>query len=375
MNYDEFKENVKDSITSHLSSQYSNADVSLNEVHKNNVTLTGLIIKSEETNITPTIYLESFYKDYQNGDSMDNILDRIADTYEKNNFIEGVDVEKLTSIEEVKDHIFPRVVGIAENADLLANRPHDLVAADLALIYAVNLASDENGGMSIPITESLMNSYGLSKEELHDIALKNMDERMDITFKGMNEVMREMMIPDILNSNGGDLEAAEAMLENMLPPEEAMYVLGNNEKLNGAVTMFDTKTMDSISEKLEGDFYVLPSSVHEVIVVPMTDEISLEHLESMVKEVNANELSPEDKLSDNVYAYDSKEHELLRADQYNDRVNERNSEKTKVTEKEETRVSFKEQLADAKKEAKAIKETKKEKETQVKKKKSVSIED
>lgn len=394
MNFEEFKQEVVDNIKDHLPEKYEDANVQINEVMKNNETLSGLTIRTDDVNVTPTIYLEGFFREYEDGTSMDEILDNIADVYQNHALDHDFDVSQITDYEKVEDKIIPRVVGIEGNDELLAQRPHEVVAEDLAIIYAVDLGSGPDGGMSVPITNALMESYGIDQEQLHEVAMKNMDENMGITFKGMNEVMAEMMMPQMLEMTGGDEEAAKEMLASMVPPEEAMYVVSNEEKLNGAVAVFDQKTMDDIAEKVGGDFYVLPSSIHEALVVPMTEDgPDRAQLESMVREVNETQVAPQDRLSDNVYAYDAESHELMRADKYEEHQQEKENakdevlaDKPKVEERKMylkgdidpsyEKQSFKEQIADAKMEAKAENEKHKPDPEKAKaKKKNIGIDD
>lgn len=397
MNFEEFKQEVMDNIKDHLPEKYEDANVSINEVMKNNETLSGLTIRTDDVNVTPTIYLEGFFREYEDGTSMDEILDNIAEVYENHALDHDFDVSQITDYEKVEDKIIPRVVGIEGNDELLANRPHELVAEDLAIIYAVDLGTGPDGGMSVPITNALMESYGIDQEQLHETAMKNMDENMDITFKGMNEVMAEMMMPQMMEMTGGDEEAAREMLASMVPPEEAMYVVSNEEKLNGAVAVFDQKTMDDIAEKVGGDFYVLPSSVHEALVVPMTEDgPDRAQLESMVREVNETQVAPQDRLSDNVYAYDAEAHELMRADKYEERQEEREANakaevladkpaeqgekkmylKGDIAPEYAEKASFKDQIKEAKVEAKAENEKHKpDPEKAAAKKKNIGIDD
>ena len=132
-----------------------------------------------------------------------------------------------------------------------------------------------------------------------------------------------------------------------------MYVLSNADKLNGAAALLDAKTMEDISEKLGGDFVVLPSSIHETIVLPLNEDMDRHTLEAMVQDVNATQVAPEERLSDHVYAYDAKEHELFRADKAEERAAAKEAEASKETavektsakeEKKQERPSLKERL-------------------------------
>ena len=114
--------------------------------------------------------------------------------------------------------------------------------------------------------------------------------------------------------------------------------------INGAAAILNDTARQEIAEKL-GDFYVLPSSIHEVMIVPKSTGRSLEELELMVRSVNSSEVEPDEVLSDHVYEYDAKEHELFRSDRAEERAKlkaeqrgegkERHSLKDKLAEKKE----------------------------------------
>ena len=304
MSYEEFKNEIIENIKEHLSSGHDDVTVTINDVVKNNDRhLDGLMIRDESVNISPTIYLNNFYEEYVDGADMDEILDKIAGIYEANVIDHDFDLSAVTDFEAAKDRIVARVVNAGYNSELLANRPHILMD-DLAITYHIDLGHKGDGAMSTAITNALAEQFGVTAEDLHKIALANIDMNNKSVFKGMTEVMMEMVGAEI---------PTDAMLNN---GKEQMYVLSNESKMNGAAAILDTKMMDSIAEKLDGDYYILPSSIHETLVVPMGSEADRETLESMVRDVNATQLAPEEKLSDHVYVYDSQEHTVMRADRY-----------------------------------------------------------
>ena len=317
MDFEEFKNSVADQIKDFLPEKYEDASVTLQDVTKNNDTvLTGLLIKTEDSNIAPNIYLENFFEQYQDGRDMADILQNIADVRVQHEMEQGFDVSRLTDFDQVKDNIICKLVNAELNADYLADKPH-IMMEDLAVVYAIDLGGNESGHMSAPITNSLMEQYGVTTEELHDIALHNLSESQ-IEFKTMRDVLVDMMFPDGIQPD--DPRAF------MLPPEEenpSMYVLSNADKLNGAAAILDSKTMENISEKLGGDFIVLPSSIHETIVLPVTEDMDHHTLEAMVQDVNAGQVAPEERLSDHVYMYDSQEKELVLADKMEERQAQR----------------------------------------------------
>ena len=317
MDFEEFTQQVAKEVKRFLPEKYDNAEITLQEVTKNNdQQLTGLMIKTEDTNIAPNIYLEGYFEQYQDGKDIEDIVRDIADVRVKHEMSQDFDVSKLTDFDQVKDHIICKLVNAEMNKDYLADKPFTPVE-DLAVIYAIDLGGNESGHMTAPITNKLLESYGITEQELHDIAIHNLAESQ-IEFKTMRDVLVDMMFPEGIQE--GDPRAF------MLPPEEenpSMYVLSNADKLNGAAAILDSKTMEDISEKLGGDFIVLPSSIHEVIVLPVNEDMDRQTLEAMVQDVNAGQVAPEERLSDHVYMYDSQAKELVRADKMEERRQER----------------------------------------------------
>ena len=195
MDFEEFKASVAEQIKDYLPEKYADATVDLQDVTKNNDTvLTGLLIRTEDSNIAPNIYLENFFAQYQDGEDLGDILQHIADIRVNHEMEQGFDVSKITDFDQVKDHIICKLVNAEMNADYLADKPHTLVE-DLAVVYAVDLGGGEGGRMSAPITNNLMEQYGVTTQELHDIALQNLSESQ-IEFKTMRDVLVDMMFPD-----------------------------------------------------------------------------------------------------------------------------------------------------------------------------------
>lgn len=314
MSFDEFKETIAEEIKAFLPDKYENADIQINTVHKNNEELTGITIRTGETNIAPNIYLDSYYESYLDGESLEDIMQNIADVRVEHEIEKPLDVDMITDYEKAKDRILPKIVGMEGNEKYLEDKPFTQME-DLAVVYYVDMGRLGDGTMSSPITENLMNSWGVTQEELHQTALSNMESKSVSSFKTMQEVMMEMMLPDMAERFGGDMDAARDEISSMLPPDEgAMYVLTNQEKLNGATALLDAKIMGEISEKFGENFFILPSSLHEVLIVPAREGMELSVLENMVQEVNATQVAPQDRLSDHVYKYDAQEQSVFRAD-------------------------------------------------------------
>lgn len=301
MKFDEFKDAVVEKIREYLPETFANADVRLQVVTKNNdLQLTGLTIKAGNSNIAPTIYLEQFFDAYEKGEDINVILQRIAETRISHEFRDKFDTESITDLGRCKDNIVPRLIGRAWNTELLRSRPHKLVA-DLAVTYCIHLGEDRNGTTSVPISNELLASWNISVNELHDIAIGNMDKVTPPVFSSMSSVIGSLLLDDM----PGDMteEEKKAMLSEFVFADDAMFVLTNTQKLNGAAEVLNRDVMERIIGQIGKDFFILPSSIHEVLIVPATPDMEVSMLENMVREVNQTQVSPEDRLSDNVYVY------------------------------------------------------------------------
>ena len=303
MNFNDFKNKVAEKIKDFLPETFSDADVSLQCIIKNNdLKVTGLTIKKQSKNIAPTIYLESFFSRYENGAEFYSILKEIADERIKYESKENFDTSLITDFSKCSHLIIPRLVNKELNSSLLSQRPYTPLA-DLAVIYCISLGTTEDCSISVPITNNLMLSWNISTEELHNLAVANLPSIEKSSFQSMNEVMRKLILPEISKEFDGDIEKAEESISNMIP-DNLMFILSNEKKTNGAAALLDNSIMQKVIEEIGDSFYILPSSIHEIIIVPNSLNImDVAALREMVEEVNLSQVSPAERLSDNVYIY------------------------------------------------------------------------
>ena len=292
MSFNVFAKAVVDKIREYLPESFANASVDLQTVVKtNDLKLTGLTIRSAESNISPTIYLEQFFDKYQSGEDMSEVLETIADIRLRNEVKDTFDVGQITDFDRVRGKIVPRLIGKEWNKELLAIRPHKIIA-DLAVTYHIMMGRDFSGIASAPITNSLMEAWGADVDTLHDLAIRNMMELLPSRFMTMSSVLASMMGED-----------AEELLSVMPPADEAMFILSNEQKVNGAAALLDKEIMKTVIERVGKEFFVLPSSIHECIIVPATADMDVSTLVSMVRDVNQSQVAPDERLSDSVYVY------------------------------------------------------------------------
>ncbi len=286
MNYKNFKQYVADHIKGFLPQDYNVHEISITEQRKNNnVIWDGLSIKGDR-NIVPAIYLEPYYQAYTEGVKLDVILQKIADVYMESMEQVGEFSADRFQYEKVKNGIFVVVQNAEMNRELLEKVPHE-IRDDLALLYRVNVELSNGEKGSVLIHNSHLESWGIDEKTLKEVAWNNMHDYYPPEFSTMSNVLRSVGYDEIPE----DVEFVE------------MYVLSNKDKQYGAAYMFDTEIMNKIAEGIGGDIVVIPSSIHESILLKRQKETDFDTLREMVKEVNRTQLHPTEILSDEVYLY------------------------------------------------------------------------
>ena len=304
LDFEEFQQYVKDNIRDFLPPEFEDAEVVLNTVRKNNGRdLHAVNIRIPGSNITPNIYLESFYQNYsEDGMELDVCLKRLAnlELEHMNPSQEFMDVaNKILDVDFAREHVVMHVVNAEKNAESLKEMPHKLTE-DLAIIYKIYLGSDDGGVGTVAVKNEYLEKWGISADELHEWALENSNLLMPATVQDMGSLLRQSF---------GDSEFDLPVVCE----DEMMYVVSNERKVNGASSIIYSDALERLAEKLGTDLYVLPSSVHEIIAIS-TNFGTPEELAAMVREVNATQVSVEEQLSDHVYKYDAHEKTLSLAD-------------------------------------------------------------
>lgn len=296
MNKSTFNETVKNSVLSSLGeNDYS---VDLGEVTKNNgVKLDSLIIRKINSQLGVTFYLNGYYNNYENGkENIATITESILSSYlDKRVSGKSFDLDFIKNKENILSKVFYRIVNETRNNDLMTYAPYSkfIDGSDMIVTYAILVEeNDEAGIASVLVTNQIMDTYDISMCELMEAASNNTPNSFPVTFQNITQVLSAMMGIDELS----------IPLEDELP----IWVLSNINNLNGASVIMYKKTLQDISNKLHGSFYILPSSVHELLCIPDEGNINPESLYEMVSCVNLTEVGPTDFLSDIVLYYDSK---------------------------------------------------------------------
>lgn len=264
-------------------------------VKNNGVALEGIAIIEEGKKISPVIYLNDYYVVYQKGVTLEEVMEDILKVYEKSRVSPSADSDFYKDFERVAPRIVCKLVNYDRNEELLQRIPH-ICCLDLALVFYYALEDAEIGSGTILIFNSHLAMWGVTRERLYEIARRNTPRIYPYEFREMREILEE---------NFGEMGQIPEDREEL-----PMYVLSNAAHTFGAVYILYDSVLAGIAEKLQDDFYILPSSVHECIIVPSKVQADREELEDMVFEINRTQVLPEDVLSDQVYLYEKECHRL-----------------------------------------------------------------
>ena len=318
MDYENFKERFVEDLRDKLYESGAEVNISVHTVNKLNESYEAITVTPEGSNIGVNIGIDKFYEALDNGRSYDEVVDKAVEVI--NNGINqrpDFDINSLSDYSQMKSKLAMEVVSAETNAEMLATVPHQNIE-DMAVVYRFVLNSDDEGRASILVTNQLLDSMGVTPEQLHADAMENAPVIKPVEIKGMSEVMAEMM----------GIEQAEMMgIFPVAPEDEQMYVATVPDKVHGAGVLAYQDFMEKAAERAGGDFFILPSSIHEILIVPDNGKMGLKDLEAMVRDVNATQVAPADKLTDSVYHYDSKEKIFELGEKFVARQAEREAEK------------------------------------------------
>ena len=284
-------------IRTAIASSIANAELNLQTINKASGSYEGLVVKTDNTGVSPVLNLTSAYEKYESGTSIDEIIDGFVDMLE-NLEKPSIDTQSFRSFDAVKDRIYPRVINRIINEDYLSDKPH-IDMGDISVMFVVRVMVDSNGVAEAIIDNNLMSVWSISTEELMKTAVSTIEQEEPMFCN-----IEDMLFGD------GEHNTIETAVEGELAP---MFVLTNQQKTRGANLILNKKALNRITARF-GDVYVIPSSIHEVLILPISTAEKMgrdvEDIVEMIKTVNESEVREEDRLSETLYRYTQKKKEL-----------------------------------------------------------------
>lgn len=305
MTYEKFLETIKKSVEEKLGKDY---ELSVQPVTKNNgVCLDGLTMCPVGGNVVSVVYLNSYYDRVEAGMSAEDAAKEIVGIMREDTAAGKVAEMELTEYEKMQPKIMFKVIQAASNERMLHDVPH-ILFLDLAIVFYLYFEQDETEPITTLVHNSLMEAWGIREDDLWNIARVNTMKMLPATIQSMSEVGAEAA-----KMNLGELFDEEIMEELLRDSVPEFYMLTNQIGLYGAGCMLYDGVLKAFADSLDDDLVILPSSIHEVLLLPDRVSDPYEYLGDIVTDVNQNDVPVEDRLSDQVYKYLRETDEIVMA--------------------------------------------------------------
>ncbi len=270
-------------IVEHLKERLPECEITSRHVLKNNgKELTGVCIKANDSNIGPNIYIDKVYNRYIDGEDLDIILDELQLVYETNSNPE-FNLGNLTIFHDVKDKLDIKVINTALNEEYLQNVP-SMKFMDLSIVARIKISDNA----TITITNAMLNEWKLDKAYVLGCAIANTLSSDKLYIKPIGQVIAEMTSLDVPE------EVDDAFYVCRTEADNGQY---------GARAMLFNKQLMEFAKSIDSDLYVIPSSIHEILLIQIKSNASHNEINDMIKDVNSTAVENEDILSDHVYIF------------------------------------------------------------------------
>lgn len=284
--------------------------VSSSEMIKNNGTIKhAIMIRKNSENLTPSIYVDEFYESFKRGEGFSEIVAKIIQIRDANGTDKELDLSYIEKYEMIKDNLIIKLINKEYNAGILDDTPH-IDFADMVVVFLIRICDPIVGEGTILLHNSLFDMWNVSLDRLFIDAKNNTMKSYSPCFMDIVDVMKEIIAKNkarfAFENNAFD---DFYLLSN---DSQKMYVLSNQNRWYGASVIVYDGLLKELSDSLASDLYILPSSIHELIVIPQNGDEDAYAYTNMVSEVNSLNLPKEEVLSNHAYRY-RRENNLLEA--------------------------------------------------------------
>lgn len=286
-----FYNDITIAVQKHLGEDWT-AELLTNVTKNNGTNRVAMVLYKNDDKIRPQIYLEKYYEDYQRGKELQEIVEEVLKMYKS--AMKDINPKNLERLEEwtnIKERLALRIVSKERNQKELYNLVYEEVC-DLVAIATICVERNGEGVKSIRITQDLARKWNVSNKEILEAAKENTSKLFPPKIQDLYEFVQDMV----------DISREELSQGRKNFPD--LQILTNDLCINGATVILYDSFMKEVYEHLGGKFIILPSSVHEVLVVPLEDSMYIPYLQEVVESINQRFVAEDEILSDNVYMYD-----------------------------------------------------------------------
>lgn len=291
-----------------LKAEFGADNIAVRDIVKNNgVHLTGVSLSGTEndTCLAATVYLDFGYADYIEHGDFDAVVNSMINMLKQKVTPKDLGLQSmddLKSYESMKEFILPTLINKKMNKEMLRTVPNKDYL-DMSIVYKIYLEINENGANTITINNRLMETWGISLDELHNMAIDNLKSKKSEIAKPvvteMKELIMNMLSKDNLSADISNLVGALSEKD-----EQEMYVVTNTKMISGNMLLLNEDFVKELNKRFTGKVYCIPSSVEEWILLVSNHEIDIDERDSLneiIRSINKEELKAESVLSDHLY--------------------------------------------------------------------------
>ena len=309
---EEFKEEILRRVMEYFPDKTS---VRITTITKNNgISYEGLAVLSGRKSVSVIVNISDLWQEYlaEKGD-MEEITKKILELIiREDSEMDGI-IYRFQLLKEAKENLYYALINYEQNRERLENIPHKRVL-DLAVVLYVGLKSG-NGYLSMQITENLLQLWETDFDSLYETAERNTMREQFVQITSMKEMLKGIFA-DCMEEER-QTECATEKQEGEQPVSEIpggsglpVDIISNARHFYGAACMLSPGVLEKEAEKMDSDLFILPCSVHEIIVLPAEGEAEAGDLHRIVQEANAAWKDTTEWLSDSLYHYDRKSGEI-----------------------------------------------------------------
>ena len=313
MDFEAFKNELMELITQELDNRgIENLSLRFDSINSPDGQNERLVVSVGDSKMSMAFRLREIFRDVENGEDMEHAVNRMVNTIKESISVietKEQDVKAfVTDYEKVKDNTYLRLV--PGDSPILGETPHKKVE-DMALVVSIALVdfSDEHGKSVVVVSKPLMEMYGIDEQQLFADAERNSLSYEPVVFTPLGEMIKNLI-----------------QAENLPDPADEgiiAYIATNRTGFHGASVVTYPDFCKEAAETMGGSFYLIPSSVHEFILIKDDGTPKAKDLNKMIKNVNETVLEPRDFLSNQCYHYDAKSKTLETGLKYAQKVQQR----------------------------------------------------
>lgn len=302
MNYEKFKSDLKNLLEIEL----ANRSIDVEEMHEENIekmneSYDAIVIKPAGASVATIIHLKEAFEAFKSGTELrEMILGAREEDAELKAMVKSIademenepqfDMSIFDDYKQVKSRLSMQIVSAKRNAELLDDVPHERIE-DMAVVYRILMTQPGSGNETVTtlVTNKMLKKYGITDSQLKKDAMRNAPNIKPVKIRDMSETIKDF-----------DLELAP----DVSVEDGKIFVASVADNVYGAAVIAYPNFLNTIAAMLRSDFFVLPCSIHEVILIKDDGDMDPDDLKNLVTAVNAAQVDPSDQLTDNVYHYD-----------------------------------------------------------------------